>query len=66
MAQAGGDPLCLKRISQAQVNSMDNKDLRVLNPIFDSQGTGRIEFAALAEAVARMSQDPHARWMAAA
>ena len=55
ISNAGGDPVCLKRISRAQVNSMDNKDLRVLDPIFDSQGTRRIEFA---EAVARMSQDP--------
>ena len=37
--------VCLKRILQTQVGSMDSKDLRVLDLTFDAQGIRRMEFA---------------------
>ena len=49
-----GNSICLKRILQTQVGSMESKDLRILDPVFDSQGSRRMEFA---DAVAKMSQD---------
>ena len=49
-----GNSVCLKRILQTQVGSMESKDLRILDPTFDSQGSRRMEFA---DAVAKMSQD---------
>ena len=51
---ANGDAICLKRLDKALVGSMEGKDLRVLDPVYDGQGTRRVEFA---EAVSRMSQD---------
>ena len=55
MLGGDGKHLSIKQIEQSQVQSMEARDLRVLDINFDVQGQRRREFA---EAVALMSQDP--------
>ena len=53
IAGAGGNSICLKRVPQDRVGTMESRDFMVLDTKFDAQGTRRLEFA---EAVSKMSQ----------